>query len=272
MAYNGNESGQDGAAEAFERQQHGSRSFTNRQNGWSQEVKDVDAGLLAAMMMGERSGIQKWLDRGASLHAVNKRGQTALMLCSNIETLEWLISEEVAIDARDNGGRTALFYYAAERDDPQFVRLLLDHGADVNVRSVGVGRTALFEAATWHKPQNVRLLLNHGADVNVRDYEGSTPLMHAAWPWPNDTEAVETLRLLLSHGADVNAVDQGGKTALIHLLADEQHEEGYAEIVRLFLAYNVETGIVDSDGNTALSLSVRRGLNDVVALLKQQAQ
>ena len=80
-------------------------------------MEDVDAGLLSASKMGERSGIQKWLDRGASIHAVNKRGQTALMLCSNIETLGWLISEGVAIDARDKGGRTALFE-AADRDNP----------------------------------------------------------------------------------------------------------------------------------------------------------
>lgn len=246
-------------------------------------MKATDVGLLSAVTMGERSGIQKWLDRGASLHAVNKRGQTALMLCSNIDTLGWLISEGVAINAHDNGGRTALFE-AAERDNPQIVRLLLNHGAELNARD-NWGTTALFGAATWHKPQNVRLLLDHGAEVNARCHDGSTPLMGAAWPWPADTEAIETLILLLSHGADVNAVDQQGKTALLHLLEDDQHdgnretiatfpqrEAAYEEIVRLLLAYNAKTGIVDSDGNTALSLSVLRGLNDVVNLLKHQSK
>ena len=93
-------------------------------------MKNVDAGLLSAVMMGKRSGIQTWIDRGASLHAINKRGRTALMLCRNIEILAWLISEGLAIDARDIEGRTALFE-AAEWDDPQIVRTLLNHGADV---------------------------------------------------------------------------------------------------------------------------------------------
>lgn len=246
-------------------------------------MREADAGLLAAVMMGERKGIQKWLDRGASLHAVNRRGQTALMLCSNIEAFDWLISEGVAIDARDNGGRTALFE-AAVRDDPRFVRLLLDHGADVNAQS-NWGNTALFEAAAWHKPHNVRLLLEHSADANARGIDGRTPLMRAAWPWPHDTEAVETLNLLLSRGADVNATDQHGKTALIHLLEDDQHdgkrrtiaalprrEATYEEIVRLLLAYHANTEIVDADGNTALRFSELRGLADVASLLKQQAQ
>jgi ankyrin repeat protein len=200
-------------------------------------VKDVDSGLLSAVMMGERRGIQKWIDRGASLHAVNKRGQTALMLCWNIETFAWLISEGVAVDARDDDGYTALFH-----------------------------------AAVRHNPQVVRLLLNSGADVNARSNGGRTPLMAAAWPWPEDTEAIETLSLLLSHGADVNAVDPQGKTALIHLLEDEQHDAGYAEIVSLLLAYNAETEIVDTDGNTALRFSILRGLTDVVSLLEQQVQ
>ena len=205
------------------------------------------------------------------------------MLCPNIETIGWLISEGVAIDAHDVGGYTALFE-AAERENQQIVRLLLDHGADVNARS-NWESTALFNAAQRHKPQIVRLLLDYGADVNARCNDGSTPLMDAAWPWPDDPEAVETLSLLLSHGADANAVDDRGKTALIHLLEDDQHdgeretvatfprrEAAYEEIVRLLLAYNAETGIVDSDGNTALSFSALRGFSDVVTLLKQQAR
>lgn len=131
----------------------------------------------------------------------------------------------------------------------------------------------------------MRLLLDHGADVNVQRIGGTTPLMCAAWPWPFDTEAVETLSLLLSHGADVNAVDQQGKTALLHLLEDDQHdgkreeiatfpqrEAAYEEIVRLLLAYNANTGIVDADGNSALHFSVLRGLTNVVSLLEQQVQ
>ena len=245
----------------------GIRALTWRLNGGSQDVRNVDAGMFSAIMMGERKGIQEWLDRGASLHAVNKRGQTALMLCSNVETLDWLISEGVPVDARDNGGATALFV-AAERANPEIVRLLLKHGADVNTRNTRAA-TALFGAAAWHKPQIVRLLLDYGADANARRNGGYTPLMSAAWPWPTDSDAVETLSLLLSRGADVNAVDEQGRTALIHLLRDEQHDAGYEDIVRLLLANNADTGIVDSEGNTALSLSMHRRLNDVVALLTQ---
>jgi len=127
----------------------------------------------------------------------------------------------------------------------------------------------------------VRLLLDYGAKVNARDKGDYTPLMGAAWPWPFDTEAVETLDLLLSHGADINAVDHNGKTALIHMLEDDQHdgergivttfpdrEAAYEETVRLLLSYNANTDIVDADGNTALTYSVRRGLHRVVSLLK----
>lgn len=159
----------------------GSRSLSKRQNSRGQTMKEVDAGLFSAVLMGERSGIQKWLDRGANLHAVNKRGQTALMLCSNVETLGWLIGEGMDVNGRDNRRHTALFE-AAVRDNPQFVRLLLDHGADVNVRS-DWGTTALYEAAVWHKPQNVRLLLDYGAEADK----------------PSDSESEQFDPILLPH-------------------------------------------------------------------------
>lgn len=110
-------------------------------------MREVDAGLLAAARMGERRGIQKWLDRGASLDANRRSGETALMLCSNLATRQWLLSEGAPVEARDASGWTALFH-----------------------------------ASTWHKPRVVRLLLEAGADVNTRDNGGRTPLMGAAWP------------------------------------------------------------------------------------------
>jgi hypothetical protein len=52
----------------------------------------------------------------------------------------------------------------------------------------------------------VRVLLQAGADVNVKDRRGgATPLMHAA-----AHGSLDTLRLVLDNGADVNARNSGG--------------------------------------------------------------
>jgi uncharacterized protein len=200
-------------------------------------LNSADAGLLSAARMASRAGIQKWLDRGGSLHAVNRRGETALMLCYDVETLRWLVAQGVALEARDRNGETALL-----------------------------------RAATWHYVQVVQVLVECGADPNTKRAGGETPLMAAAWPWPEDSvaaEAVEVLRLLLEGGADVNAADERGRTALMYLLDDEQHAEGHLPVARLLLEYGADACRVDAEGNTARSLSARRGFTDVAALLEQ---
>lgn len=56
----------------------------------------------------------------------------------------------------------------------------------------------------------VRLMLDHGADVNARDSDGRNALMEAAII--GDTE---TATLLLDRGAAVDAVDNHGRAAVM---------------------------------------------------------
>ncbi|MFB9081213.1 ankyrin repeat domain-containing protein [Deinococcus wulumuqiensis] len=55
------------------------------------------------------------------------------------------------------------------------VRLLLDHGADVESRGP-TGRTALMFAAMFERLDIMELLVERGADLRARDEAGTTPL------------------------------------------------------------------------------------------------
>lgn len=63
----------------------------------------------------------------------------------------------------------------------------------------------LLETAYLADVTTVRMLLDHGADVNAVDPTGRTPLMYAA---VSDLLAVDVVKLLIARGANVNAVDK----------------------------------------------------------------
>lgn len=81
------------------------------------------------------------------------------------------------------------------------MKLLLEHGTDVNVRA-SRGQMVLMIAAGASDPEIVRLLLPYHADVNLKDNDG-----YSAWKGsemingPGDSKYCEMRRLLKKAGA-----------------------------------------------------------------------
>lgn len=84
------------------------------------------------------------------------------------ETL--LGNPKVDPDAQDGRGFTALMF-AAERDTPELVTLLIKAGVDFNLQNLD-GETALIVAVKRGRVETSRLLLMAGADLSIRDTEG----------------------------------------------------------------------------------------------------
>jgi ankyrin repeat protein len=76
------------------------------------------------------------------------------------------------------GGRTPLLAATGE-NCVDTVTLLLDRGADINVKDDD-GRTALITAAAGGMTDVVRVLLQRGADMDLEDHLGRTAGMYAA--------------------------------------------------------------------------------------------
>ena len=70
-------------------------------------------------------------------------------------------------------------------------------------------RTPLHEAASWGHMEIAELLIDNGADVNVKSGFGQTPLH-----WAAGNEGRQVAELLIAKGADVNAKDDYGNTPL----------------------------------------------------------
>ena len=103
-----------------------------------------------------------------------------------LEKLRLLINNGAQVNAKDPGGRTALFYacYA----NLEATRLLLENGAEVNQKD-NTGRTVLWQAVSSRNKEIVRLLLENGADPNLKDNNN-----HSLIQGTNDEEMKKLLR------------------------------------------------------------------------------
>jgi ankyrin repeat protein len=168
-----------------------------------------------------------------------------------------LLEEGVDVAEQTNDGRSAL-YNATSYRLPDVVRLLIEHGADVNQKNkrliyavdshspyVG-GDTALHQAARNGWVEIARLLIEVGADVKAVDEVGITALHEAA---THGYESRVIINLFLGHGVDINA-QYGEKMApVLHHTA----KLGNITMVQYLLEKGARIAAADVNGMTALA-------------------
>lgn len=146
--------------------------------------------------------------------------------------------------ALDNPGWTALTT-AASHGHTAYVELLLDAGADIEIKDPWDGRTALMAASLNGHSEAIRLLLKRGASPNATNCYKRTALI-----WAAEHAHVDAVKLLLAAKANVEAKDEEeyhaydkdgkwiqlkGKTALAYAKEAHfsQYQDRYDEIVKL---------------------------------------
>ncbi len=113
------------------------------------------------------------------------------------------------------------------------LELLAAKITDTNAYTLALQNTAVFGDL-----KAVRLMLDHGADVNGFDPFGRTPLMYAA---VSDVLPVEVVRLLIERGADVNATNRHTKAGDAGLtVLDIAKQNGQTPIVDLLVQHGAK--------------------------------
>jgi len=149
--------------------------------------------LIELAFQGDLAAVQKLVDAGVSVNAVNPDGSTPLMWAAyngHTDIAAYLLEHGVNVDAKDGNGRTALLY-ASSGPFPETVELLLNKGAEVNLQGTAEGFTALMMAAAEGHVEVVRLLLAHGARADILDRDGDT-----AEKFARERDQTEVLKLI----------------------------------------------------------------------------
>ena len=103
--------------------------------------------------------------------------------------------------------------------DEGTVKSLLSRGVDVDALAPEHGMNALMRAAARGQLNIVKILLDHGANVNVTNDSGLTALMVASYVGNNDI-----IQTFLERGADINIKDNEGATAFTYA-QQEGHQQ-----------------------------------------------
>jgi ankyrin repeat protein len=152
-----------------------------------------------------------------------------------------------------------MLHFAAMKGDPNMVELLLEAGANIEVKGTN-DMTALHGAAMNGKGDVVKFLLGRGAateEVLTGKYRHETPLFLAIMG-----NHVECSKMLLDAYANVNSANSDGMT-LLHTAA----YQGNVQLVKLLLKNGADGGVI-AKGKTAFHLAQMKGHKKVVKAIK----
>ena len=224
-------------------------------------VSEPNESLLAASSGGYVSLVEMLLDKGVDVNAKNNGGMTALMFASvggHNACLEILLDKCADADAKANDGTTALML-ASAGGHSACLNILSDKGVDVNAKNNG-GMTALMFASAGGHIACLNILSDKGVDVDAKANDGTTALM-----WASDGGHNACLKVLLEKGADVNSKASDGRTALLFA-----SKGGHSVSLDILLEKGADVNAKANDGMTALMLASGGGYNVSLNILLEK--
>lgn len=225
---------------------------------------EVDAGAGTKRLVTPLSNTLSDLDAPVAWRFQRKNGEIAAEPCEgDVTVARARVLLEAGADPNVTVLRGPALTYAVRRHKPEIVKLLVEYGADLEVRDAS-GRTPLLWAGemadrTYARDKAryplIRPLVEAGADVNVvarpeaapqngwyPEHLSDTPLIQAA-----RRGGVEAARLLLAAGAEIDARNDAGRTALIEAVRARHYL-----VAELLLDHGADASFRDGAGKTAL--------------------
>jgi ankyrin repeat protein len=179
----------------------------------------------------------------------------------DIAAVQRLLKAGVAVDSRDNAGRTALLA-ATHANRIEVARVLIAAGADVNAKDKIQDSPYLYAGAEGRN-EILKMTLAAGADLkSVNRYGGTAliPAAHHGYP--------DTVKILLGTAIDKDHVNRLGWTALLEAVVLGDGGKVHTEIVRLLVEAGANVSIADRDGVTPLRHARQRGFAAMAAILE----
>src|SRR5262245_21898537 len=225
--------------------------------------------LVLAAREGDLESAKLLLDKGANVNQVTEYGWSPLLTATNnrqYKLAELLVERGADVNLANKGNWTPLYLATDNRnieggdfpvpkpdlDHFDFIKFLLEHGADPNIRTKDNTLTRTIFTMQWFFEA------------------GATPFVRAA-----QSGDLDLLKLLIKHGADPLAKTDHNDTALtaaagigwVEGVTYEHSPKENVETVRYLLDLGLDPNAANNDGRTPLMGAALKGRNEVVLLL-----
>lgn len=244
--------------------------------------------LMQAVLYADLDAVRLLLEQGADPNIRNEAGAPALMWAAgDLQKARLLVEHGADVNARSDDARTPLLIAAGLFGNKEVVKLLLDRGADLSVKSPATNgyATVLSEAARVGDESLLRMLIDRGADpknagvlalVNAArancikclemmleraDRRTLTQGSAALSPPFGDARVVKAL---LERGVDANAREPKGNTLLMLAASSDAIP---VETVSALIERGADVNAKSPDGKTALDFAKMTGPTSIVSML-----
>jgi ankyrin repeat protein len=165
---------------------------------------------------------------------------------NNLSTVRALIEKGANVNLQNKKGETALLLSCEPQIDNRIAILLLDNGADPNIKD-NERFTPLMFACRDENIELVKKFLDNGADPNIKNAHGTTALMISVIK--NDLNSATEL---LKHGANVSIEDKYDMKAIDYVNYGEE------EMIKLFerQAIGKIRAVVENEGIDQFDLKI----------------
>ncbi len=217
-----------------------------------------DTVLQKAVRDGNIEGVNMLIKAQAKVNEETNDGMTALGIAAEmgyLEIVKILIQAAANLNHHTKKTQKNIFRVRAygnplqlayENDHLDILKVLLESGADTEIRKDVNDYTVLLKAARDGNITALNMLIKFGAKINQTTHKGNTVLHLVASSWQ-----LEVLETLVTAGANINKFNDGGVTPLI-LAA----QKGYLNTVQKLISLGADINQTTLTGRFPLKAAV----------------
>ena len=228
--------------------------------------------LMTAVKSGHPDILEKLVAVGGDVNQMDNERRHSLVIAiesGNVETARALIrlgADTLKVSQKKNA--PALVHEIGKKNYDEMLLLLYTTGFDLDARDNG-GQTALNKACDQHDKEKIRALLALGANPNIPNSYGRRPLDtvmdHYSFAYSDHSEIIG---MLLSKGAHADMSHSPTmQSAPLHIAA----RNGNMKVVEMLLAHNIHIDVPErgNGGMTPFLSACDNGRDDTARLLKR---